>query len=30
MTVEDGLSVDLIRIMPNADKLEMPPFMYFF
>ena len=30
MTVDDGLSVDLIKIMSNTGKLEMPPFMYFF
>ena len=30
MTVDDGISVDLIKIMSNAGKLEMPPFMYFF
>ena len=30
MTVDDGLSVDLIKIMSNAGKFEMPPFMYFF
>ena len=30
MTVDDGLSADLIKIMSNTGKLEMPPFMYFF
>ena len=30
MEIDDGLSADLIKIMPNADKSEVSPFMKFF
>ena len=30
MKVDDGLNVDLIKIMPNVDKSEVFPFMKFF
>ena len=30
MKIDDGLSVDLIKIMSNADKSEVSPFMKFF
>ena len=30
MKVNDGLSADLIKIMSNAEKLEVSPFMNFF
>ena len=30
MRINDGLSTDLIKIMSNADKSEVPPFMKFF
>ena len=30
LKVHDGLSTDLIKIMSNADKLEVSPFMKFF
>ena len=30
MKVDDGLSADLIKIMSNADKSDMSPFMKFF
>ena len=30
MKVDDGLNVDLIKIMSNVDKSEVSPFMKFF
>ena len=30
MRIDDGLSADLIKIMSNADKSEVSPFMKFF
>ena len=30
MKVDDGLSADLIKIMPNAEKSEVSPLMKFF
>ena len=30
MKIDDGLSVDLIKIMSNVDKSEVSPFMNFF
>ena len=30
MKVDDGLSADLIKIMSNAEKSEVSPFMKFF
>ena len=29
MKTDDGLSTDLIKIIPNADKSEVSPFMKF-